>query len=72
MPTPKESLIRRPAVLEITSLASSTLERLLATGDFPAAVRISPGTVAWRQTEVQQWIKSRPRVGRGNAERRLP
>ncbi|WP_350029674.1 AlpA family phage regulatory protein [Caballeronia sp. ATUFL_M2_KS44] len=71
MPTSKESLIRRPAVLQTTSLASSTLERLLVAGEFPAAVRVSRGTVAWRQTEVQQWIRSRRRVGRGKAERGL-
>lgn len=62
MPAMKESLIRRPAVLGVTALTSSVLDRLLAAGQFPASVRLSPGTVAWRHSEVQQWIKSRPRA----------
>jgi prophage regulatory protein len=66
MPTPKkQKLLRRDDVLAVTALKTSTLDNLLAAGAFPAAVKTSPGTVAWVEAEVQDWIKSRPRVTRG-------
>jgi prophage regulatory protein len=61
-----EKLIRRPAVLDRTGLASATLDRLVASGGFPVPVRTSPATVAWRQSEVEKWIWTRPRAVRGS------
>ncbi|RKR44577.1 AlpA family transcriptional regulator [Paraburkholderia sp. BL17N1] len=61
-----EKLIRRPVVLDRTGLASTTLDRLIASGGFPVPVRTSPATIAWRQSEVSKWIKTRPRAERGS------
>lgn len=66
MAQPHEKLIRRPAVLDRTGLASTTLDRLIASGGFPAPVRTSPATVAWRESELSKWIKTRPRAERGS------
>ncbi|WP_433704612.1 helix-turn-helix transcriptional regulator [Paraburkholderia sacchari] len=66
MAHPPEKLIRRPAVLDRTGLASTTLDRLIASGGFPVPVRTSPATIAWRQSEVSKWIKTRPRAACGS------
>ena len=52
-------LIRRPEVCGLTGLPKSTLYDYLASGAFPAPVRLSARSVAWRQSEVQAWIDSR-------------
>jgi prophage regulatory protein len=66
MVRPPEKLIRRPTVLDRTGLASATLDRLVASGGFPIPVRTSPATVAWLQSEVSKWIRTRPRAARGS------
>ncbi|MGF6608797.1 prophage regulatory protein [Paraburkholderia sp. WSM4175] len=66
MARPPEKLIRRPAVLNLTGLASATLDRLIASGGFPVPIRTSPATIAWRQSEVSNWIRTRPRAVRGS------
>lgn len=65
MAHPPEKLIRRPAMLDRTGLASTTLERLIASGGFRVPVRTSPATIAWRQSEVSKWINTRPRAACG-------
>jgi prophage regulatory protein len=66
MPTPrKDKLLRREAVIALTALSPATFTRIVAAGEFPQPVRPSPRTVAWRETEVMDWIKTLPRVVRG-------
>jgi hypothetical protein len=36
------------------------LGRMMAAGLFPAAFQLSPNRIAWRLTEVQQWLANRP------------
>lgn len=52
-------LYDRQRVLEITSLSSTTLWRLIGKGLFPASVAISPGRVAWDSEAVDTWLKSK-------------
>ena len=52
-------LLRKPAVLARVSLSDTTLWRLERTGKFPKSIRISPGVVAWRESDVQAWIEAR-------------
>jgi len=56
-------LIRRPEVQGLTGLPKSTLYGYVATGDFPAPVRLGPGqsarSVAWSLGAVLDWIESR-------------
>jgi len=40
-------------------VSSSTLWRMVARGDFPKPVEISPGRVGWLEGEVTTWIESR-------------
>lgn len=58
-PKPSSRLIRRPEVEEMTGLPKSTLYDYLAAGTFPAPVKLSARSVAWRLSEVEAWIESR-------------
>ena len=56
-------LMRRPEVLNITGLESnSTLYYLINKGTFPAPVKLSARSVAWRESEVIDWIDSREKT----------
>jgi prophage regulatory protein len=50
-------------VLEITSLPLSSLYDGMRKGWFPRNVRISPKRVAWRESEILEYIASRPQFG---------
>lgn len=52
-------LVRRPEVCALTGLPKSTLYDYLAAGTFPAPVKLSARSVAWRLEEVREWIESR-------------
>ena len=56
-----EMLLRKPIVIERTGLANSTLYYLIARGDFPIPVKLGVRSVAWRKTEIDDWINSRER-----------
>jgi predicted DNA-binding transcriptional regulator AlpA len=40
----------------------SQLYRLMKAGQFPASVRLSANRIAWRLSELQDWMDSRPRA----------
>ncbi|MCP4502725.1 MAG: AlpA family phage regulatory protein [Deltaproteobacteria bacterium] len=51
----KLKFIRLPAVPEQTGLSRSALYRLVDSGDFPKAVKLTERTVAWVESEVDAW-----------------
>ena len=51
-----DRLLRRPAVEAITGLSRSGIYELMARGDFPRPMRIGPRAVAWRESDIQEWI----------------
>jgi prophage regulatory protein len=53
------ALLRRQHVEALTGLARSTIYKLLQTGDFPAPVRLTAKSVAWRSEDVSAWIDAR-------------
>ncbi len=52
-------LVRKPMVLDRTGLSNSTLYYFINEGNFPAPVKLGKRTVAWREEEIDEWIKSR-------------
>jgi prophage regulatory protein len=52
-------LLAPAVVVDRTSLSRTTLWRLVRRGHFPPPVQISPGRVAWSETEVEAWITAR-------------
>ena len=60
-------VLRRPAVETLTGIPRSTLYAKIATGDFPAPIKIKQRAVGWREAEVNEWLsncqRSTPRLG---------
>ena len=56
-------LLRLRAVLERTGLSRTQLYDLKAAGKFPQPLRIGARAVAWREDEIEAWIRQRPRSG---------
>ncbi|WP_042150489.1 MULTISPECIES: AlpA family transcriptional regulator [unclassified Pseudoalteromonas] len=52
-----DKIIRSKEVQELTGLSRTTIWRLERTGKFPARVALTAGSIGWRLTEIQEWIK---------------
>lgn len=56
-------LLRVDEVKRRTGLSRTTIWRREREGEFPARVKLGDNSVAWRESEVEDWIESRPTVG---------
>ena len=56
---------RLPTAIQVTGLSRSTIYRMVASGVFPAPVRVGLRAVAWRWADLERWSESRrsARVG---------
>ena len=52
-------LLSLRAVCALTSLSRTTVYRLQDAGAFPRSVKVSPGRIAFIESEVEGYIKSR-------------
>jgi prophage regulatory protein len=57
-------LLRRRAVEDLTGLPRSSLYAAIQHGRFPKPVRLSARSVAWRASEVLEWVASRSAAGK--------
>jgi len=55
-----DALIRRREVERRTSRSNTSIYRDIAAGTFPPPVQIGPHAVAWRVSDIDAWIASRP------------
>lgn len=58
--TVADRLVRLPEVRHLTGLAKTSIYDGVKAGTFPPAVRVTDYAVAWRQSEIEAWIASRP------------
>ena len=49
-------LLKIAEVKERTALSEPTIWRRIRDGSFPKPVRLGPKSVAWPETEIDQWI----------------
>ena len=63
-----DGIMKSKDVELVTGLSGVTLWRLERAGKFPARVQLSGNRVGRHGHEVQEWIKSRPRVNRAPCE----
>ncbi len=54
-------LLRTKEVVEVTRLSRMTIYRMEKAGTFPARRQLGARSVAWTETEVHEWIESRPK-----------
>jgi prophage regulatory protein len=59
MPHNKETLLRVKSVQDLTGLRKSSLYASMRDGLFPSPVKIGKRAVAWKSSDVEQWIKTR-------------
>ncbi len=57
---PQEVLYRLPDVISITGRKRSTIYRAIAEGTFPRPLAIGAQSVAWKKSDLDRWIASRP------------
>lgn len=57
--TDHKKLLRLPAVKEATGLARSTIYALIAKGEFPRPIKLTPKLSAWDAAEIDAWIEAR-------------
>jgi prophage regulatory protein len=51
--------IRLPLVLKKTGLSRMTIYRLENRGEFPKRKQLSPNSVGWLESEIDEWIATR-------------
>ena len=56
----QERFLRIRAVLMVTGLSRATLYVMVKNESFPAPVRLGARSVAWRASQVQEWMDTRP------------
>lgn len=62
------TFLRFPSVRARTGLSRSTIWRLERAGSFPRHRRISRNAVAWLETEVADWMRSKVAVELGDSQ----
>ncbi len=51
-----ERLLRKPQVLEKIGISNSTLYYFIDEGTFPKPLKLGKRTVAWKESEIDEWI----------------
>jgi prophage regulatory protein len=54
-----ERILRPRVVEERIGLSLTTIWRQRRLGQFPEPIRLSPGCVGWRESDIQAWLAAR-------------
>lgn len=57
--TPQETLLRLTDVIKRTGLSRSSIYLSISQGNFPASINLGARSVAWIESEIDQWIQDR-------------
>jgi prophage regulatory protein len=57
-----DRLFRRRDVEAIVGLSRSSIYAAMKAGTFPVPVKLGCRTVAWRESEIDEWVNSRPKA----------
>jgi prophage regulatory protein len=64
----KDAVLKMSAVSEITGVPASSIYRKVASGQFPAPIKLGESASGWLLSEIEQWIAER-RAERDDAQR---
>ena len=65
----KNNIVRTAEVVARTGLSRTTLWRQVRAGSFPAPIKLTEGgAVGWFETQVEDWLASRPIVNYAPAD----
>ena len=62
-------LLRLSEVLEIIGLVKTNLYGKLKRGEFPVPLKLGKRAVAWKQSDIEEWINTLPQVDGCNEKR---
>ncbi|WP_434620186.1 helix-turn-helix transcriptional regulator [Tabrizicola sp. M-4] len=54
-----ETILRRPAVQNVTGLSRSTIYAMMAAGSFPKPIPLGLRAVGWAESEINAWLEAR-------------
>jgi len=57
-----ERMMRLKEVMHVTGLRRATIYLYIGRGEFPEQVKLTKRSVAWFESEIKEWLKSRPRA----------
>ena len=52
-------ILRRHDVESRTGIPRSTIYAKMASGDFPASIKLGARSVGWLESDIENWIKSK-------------
>ena len=55
-----QKVLRLPAVKARVGLGKTSLYRLISAGGFPAPIALGSRAVAWRESDIDAWLATRP------------
>ena len=55
----EDRFIRLPELLRLVPVSKSTIYRLEAKGAFPPRIYLSPNCIAWRLSDIIEWMTER-------------
>ena len=55
----RSRLMRLPEVVQMTGVSRSTIYRWMENGEFPRQISLGANTVAWLESDVNDWIQLR-------------
>lgn len=60
----EKELVRLRDLVQMLGLCKATIYNLINLGHFPRPIKLTPSgrAVAWRSTEIQDWIDARDRA----------
>lgn len=58
--TMQDRLLRRREVEGVTGMSRASIYRLMRSGSFPLPLRVGATAVRWKESDVAEWIESRP------------
>ena len=53
------TIIRLPRTIQKTGLSRSTIYSLVSRGEFPQQIKLSPRTMGFLESEIDEWIAGR-------------
>ena len=53
-----DGLMRLPELLRVTGVHSVTVWRMQKAGTFPKCVHLGRRAIAWRRSEIAEWLKN--------------
>ena len=56
----RDTYLRLPDVMAATGLSRPTIYRRIRSGEFPPNYSLGGHSVAWKRSEIEDWIDSRP------------